>query len=81
MGCIEEYKGMRMAIPQTGEEALMKMEAEMEVYKKRFRERDFNVMMSGVLPILYEYDRKKAIEFGVNVSEFPEELNYLEIQN
>lgn len=77
----EEYRGLKMTIPQTREEALEKMEAEKRAYEQGFRERNINLLMSGFLPMLYEYDRKKAIELGAKVSDYPEELNYLEMRN
>ena len=79
MKVIEEYKGLRMPIPQTGEVAIMKMEAEKDLYEKYFGKND--LVKINKLKVYYEYDRRKAIELGVDVSQFPEQLNYLESKN
>ncbi len=79
MKIIEEYKGIRVPIPQTGEVALMMMNAEKKLYEKYFRNSD--MIRINKLKILYEYGRNKAIELGADISQFPEQLNYLENKN
>jgi hypothetical protein len=75
----EEYKGVRMPIPQTGEVAIIKMNAEKDLYEKYFRKNQISKLQR--IKIYYEYDRKKAIEFGAEILSFPKQLNYLEMQN
>ena len=79
MKIIEDYKGIRMPIPQTGEVAIMKMNAAKDLYEKYFRNKD--MVRLNKIKIFYEYDRQKAIELGADVSQFPEQLNYLESKN
>lgn len=76
---IEEYKGIMVPIPKTIEEALIKMDVEINLYKESFEKNDFKGFAN--IKIWYEYDRKKAIELGANISQFPEQLNYLEAKN
>ena len=76
---LEDYKGIEMAIPHTQDTALAKMKAEKELYEECFEKKQIENV--GHLQICYEYDLKKAIELGADVTDFPEKLNYLEIQN
>jgi hypothetical protein len=76
---LEKYKGIDMPVPQTGEVAIIKMNAEKSLYEKYFKNKDIARM--NKIKIYYEYDRQKAIELGADISQFPEQLNYLENKN
>lgn len=76
---IEEYKGIAIPIPETPAEVLIRMNMEKNLYKEFFKKNNFNGILYA--QIWYEYDRRKAIGLGLDVSSFPAQLNYLENMN
>lgn len=73
------YKEIPVFKPFSKEKSIICMQAVKELYEESFKRRELRSL--NFYKIQYEYYRKKAIEFKVDISNFPKELNYMEMQN
>jgi len=76
---ITKYEGIEVLDYQTGFMAKIGMEAYKEIYKEGMDSNDLTKILTS--KIRYSFARQKAQEFGEDISEFPNKLNYLELKN
>ncbi len=75
----EVYCGVELTIPLTGKEVRGQMRMNKKIYEICFKRGEMEA--AEVSQIAYEYYQKRAIELRVDVSDFPDELNYMELRN